>query len=119
MIDPANLNHIKWAIQLFGACRLGIFVDDGMVDQFQAGQPWTTPPTNPEGHDVPAVKFDVNYAYVVTWAGLQAVSWSLMANASFLDEAHAEVYPDWVTASGAAPSGFNLTQLLADLPSVA
>jgi hypothetical protein len=93
-------------------------VDNEMVQQFSDGEPWTAPAANPEGHDVPVVKYDRQYAYVVTWAGLQPVAWSLMANPHFLDEAHAEVYPDWIRATGAAPSGFNVAQLLLDLPCV-
>ncbi len=120
MVDPSNLDHIRWAVQLFGACRLGIMVGQDFIDQFTAGKPWEAPTTDPNagGHDVPVVKYDDAYAYVVTWGGLQAVSWGLMANGAFLDEAHAEVFPDWVATSGNAPSGFPLAQLLADLSEV-
>jgi hypothetical protein len=120
MVDPTNLDHVRWTVQLFGACRLGIIVGQDFIDAFSAGKSWTAPTTDPNagGHDVPVVKYDAECAYVVTWGGLQAVAWELMANSAFLDEAHAEVYPDWVTASGNAPSGFPLAQLLADLAEV-
>ena len=121
-VDPANLAHIRWAVQLFGACRLGIVVDAAMESQFSSGQPWSTPAaasdTSAGGHDVPAVGYDAEYCYVVTWGGLQPVEWALMAQSAFLEEAHAEVWPDFVRAGGTAPSGFDLTQLLADLPAV-
>jgi hypothetical protein len=119
MIDPTNLDHIGWAVQLFGACRLGIVVDQQMESQFDSKQPWTTPadPNDPNagGHDVPIVQYDATYAYVVTWGALQPVDWSLVAQSAFLDEAHAEVYPDWVKVGGTAPSGFDLDGLLAKL----
>lgn len=119
MLDATNLDHIRWAVQLFGACRLGIVVGDEMVQQFSSGQPWTVPAVqNPGGHGVPVVKFDADYAYVVTGGGLQPVAWALMAQSAFLEEAHGEVWPDFVAASGMAPSGFNLAALLADLQAI-
>ncbi len=119
MIDPANLDHIRWAVQLFGACRLGITVTDQMMSDFQSGTPWTSMAGNVEGgHDVPIVRYDATFAWVVTWARLQPVSWGLLAQSACLQEAHAEVWPDFCSASGAAPNGLNLQALLADLPAV-
>lgn len=116
-VDPANIEHIKWTVQIFGACRLGIIVDGQMEDQFSSHQPWTTPAAADDptigGHDVPVVKYDADYAWVVTWGALQPVAWSLMTQPQFLEEAHCETYPDWVRAGGTAPSGFNLDGLLA------
>lgn len=120
MVDPTRLDNLRWAVQLFGACRLGIIVDDAMMQQFGSHQPWDTPAaandTTAGGHDVPIVKYDAQYAYVITWGELQAVTWDLLANPAFLDEAHAEVWPDFIAATGSAPNGFSLSQLLADLP---
>jgi hypothetical protein len=118
-IDPTNLDHLRWSVQLFGACRLGIIVDDRMLDEFNSGQAWTQPadPNDPNagGHDVPIVRYDKQYAYVVTWGQLQAVAWGLVANAAFLDEAHASVDADFVQTGGTGVSGFDLPTLLADL----
>ena len=122
MLDPARLDHIRWTVQIFGACRLGIIVDSQMEQQFNAGQPWATPaaPNDPSagGHDVPIVRYDAEYAYVVTWGRLHPVAWSLLAQRAFLDEAHAEAWPDFCRLGGAAPSGFDLAGLLAELPAV-
>lgn len=122
-IDPTNLDHIRWAVQLFGACRMGIFVDERMEDQFSDHQAWdqAADPNDPNagGHDVPVVKFDSEYAYVVTWGALQPVTWSLMASSAFLEEAHGEISKDWIRAGGTAPSGFDLEALLADLQGLA
>jgi hypothetical protein len=120
-VDPTNLDHLRWTVQLFGACRLGITVGQDSIQQFSSHQPWESVTTDPNagGHDVPIVKYDEEYAYVVTWGGLQAVSWGLIQNPQFLEEAHAEVYPDWVRASGTAPSGFALNALLSDLAAIA
>lgn len=119
MVDPANLDHIRWCVQLFGACRLGITVTDRMQALFGRAS-WADMDGREEGgHDVPVVKYDKDFIYVVTWAKLQPVAWSLMANPKFCQEAHAEVWPDFCRASGAAPNDLSLPQLLADLPLVA
>ena len=122
MVDPANMDHIRWTVQIFGACRLGIVVDQQMEQQFSSGQPWTTPAAandpNAGGHDVPVVKYDTEYAYVVTWGGLQPVAWALVAQSAFLDECHCEAWPDFVKAGGTAPNGFSLADLLSAAASV-
>lgn len=126
MIDPTNINHIKWCVQIFGACRIGVIVDDQMEQDFDNGQPWTVAadPNDPNagGHDPPIMYYDSNYAYISTWGnaprgykGLQPVAWELIANAQFMDEAHAEVWPDFCNAGGTAPNGFDLSALLAKL----
>ena len=119
VLDPTNMDHLRWATQIFGACRLGITVTDDMMSAFAAGQPWTAYTGNVDGgHDPLMVQYDAQYVYVVTWAKLQPVAWSLMANANFLQEAHAEAYPDWVRAGGTAPSGFDLEDLISELANV-
>lgn len=119
-LDPARLDHIRWAVQIFGACRLGIIVDQRMESEFNSRQPWETPadPNDPNagGHDVPVVRYDTEYAWVVTWGGLQPVAWALMGDGAFLKEAHGEVWPDFVRVGGTAPNGFNMAGLLAQLP---
>ena len=118
-VDPTNMDHLKWAVQVFGACRLGIAVTDQMMADFNAGNPWVTFSGNVEGgHDVPIVKYDSSYAYVVTWGKLQPVAWSLVANTNFLEEAHLSVWPDFISAGGTTPAGFNLQQMVDDAQAV-
>lgn len=117
-VDPTNIEHLKWTVQIFGSCRLGIIVDQQMEQQFSLKQPWETPAAandpNAGGHDVPIVKYDSQYAYVVTWGGLQPVAWPLVSQSSFLEEAHCEAWEDFCRAGGTTPAGFNLQQMLAD-----
>jgi hypothetical protein len=119
MVDPTNLDHIRWTVEIFGACRLGIVVDQQMEDEFSAKEPWTIAAdpndSTAGGHDVPIVQYDSQYAYVVTWGGLQPVAWSLIANSAFLDECHAEVFTDFIGATGTTPGGFDLATLMQDL----
>lgn len=119
-LDPASLDSIRWSVQLFGAARLGIMVTQSMMDDFSAARPWTALSGSVlGGHDVPVVRYDSDGVDVVTWGTLQRVSWSLMADSNFLDEAHAEVWPDFLSAAGTAPNGFDLPALLKDLQAVA
>lgn len=118
-VDPSNMDHLRWAVQIFGACRLGISVTDQMMSDFGAGNAWTSFAGNVEGdHDVPIVKYDAQYAYVVTWGKLQPVAWPLVANSNFLEEAHLSVWPDFVKAGGTTPAGFSLQQMLDDAQAV-
>ena len=114
-IDAAALDRICWTIQLFGSCRLGVSLPDNAEDQFDAGVPWAvTPGASPgDGHDVGAVKYDGQFFYVVTWGGLQPVTpeWLI----AFGEEAHAELYPDFLMLTGLTPSGFDVAQLMSDL----
>jgi hypothetical protein len=124
-LDPAQLDQIKWAVCIFGASRLGINLPDSAMAQFNGGEPWT-PVANSQldgGHDVPVVKYDGNWFYVVTWGKLQPVSPAFLTakypdGTPYLEEAHAELAFDWVNAAGTCPANLNLTQLLADLASV-
>ena len=68
-LDPTQLDQLKWAVCIFGACRLGVNLPQSAMDQFNAGQPWDYVAGSPYigGHDVPIVKYDGTYFYVVTW----------------------------------------------------
>ena len=118
-VDPSNMDHLRWAVQIFGACRLGIAVTDQMMNDFNAGNAWETFSGDVEGgHDVPIVKYDAAFAYVVTWGKLQPVAWSLVANSNFLQEAHLSVWPDFTNAGGTTPAGFKLADMIADAQAV-
>jgi hypothetical protein len=116
-IDPANLDHVRWAVQLAGTCRLGIVLQQYAMDQFDAGQPWDVSATGDQavlgGHDVPVVKYDGQFFYVVTWGRLQPVT--PQALAAWTEEAHWELFADWIRGQGTAPPGLDLAALAADL----
>jgi len=122
-IDPTNIAHLKWVVQIFGAVRLGILVNEESEQLFSRLEPWTAPPDQNDpttgGHDAPGVFYDEKYLYVVTWGGgrqpkgLQPVAWELVADCGFLLEAHVDVFPDFIRAGGTAPSGFDLAGMLA------
>lgn len=124
-LDPTQLDQIRWANCIFGASRLGLNLPDSAQSQFEAGEPWSPVPGAQldGGHDVPVVKYDANYFYVVTWGKLQPVSLSFMTakyadGTPYLEEAHAELAFDWVNQAGTCPASLNLTQLMADLSAI-
>jgi hypothetical protein len=125
-LDPTQAEQMKWAVCLFGASRLGVNLPQSAIDQSNANQPWDYAGDNSPigGHDVPLVKYDEKYFYVVTWGKLQPVTPGWMAatypdGTAYVEEAHAELALDWVNKAGTAPSKLNLKQLLADLQAVA
>jgi hypothetical protein len=119
MVNPSNLDHVKWTMQIFGRCRMGISVTQKMMDQFNAGEPWSDTDTTAaaEDHDVPLVLYTGQTLYVVTWGRLQLVTEACF-RALCCFEAHAEAFPDWITSQGTAPSGLDMEHLISDLQAV-
>lgn len=117
-IDPRNLDHVVWCIELFGGCRLGLNIPAWAMDAFSAGNPWGAPPAGADttivgGHDVPLVDSRSGTFTCVTWAQEQIITPAFLA--LYCEEAHSELFFDWVQQQGIAPSGFDLTALAGDL----
>lgn len=124
-LDATQLDQIKWAVCIFGASRLGLNLPDSAQSQFEAGKPWdyVAGASLDGGHDVPVVKYDGQYYYVVTWGQLQPVTPAFLTakypdGTPYLEEAHAELAFDWVNAAGTCPDNLNLTRLMADLSAI-
>jgi hypothetical protein len=117
-IDYTNLNNMRWAIQLFGACKIGFNIQQAQVDQFNSGNDWgyVSGSQTVGGHDVPLVAYYTDGSFdAISWGRRVHCAPSFVATASgLIDEAHALIFPDWIEANGAAPSGFDLQQLLID-----
>ncbi len=116
VIDPANMDHVKWAVCLFGCAPAGWKFPDTGMDQFNAGQPFditpsTVVPASPD-HDMLILEYRPQEPcfLVATWAK----RWP--ATTAFVKACLAEVIPvgakDFITANGLAPSGVNLPQIL-------
>ena len=119
-VNPQNISHLKWCIQLFGGCKFGVNFPQSAMDQFNAGQPWTAVQNDGGiigGHDVLGVKYDGTWFYVITWGQVQQVApaWIL----KYAEEAHVLLFADWIEDNGTAPSGFNLDALIAALQQIA
>jgi hypothetical protein len=125
-IDDAACDRIRWSIQLFGGCRLGVNLPNSAQDQFAAGLPFTIggDQTIEGGHDIGGVRYDPEFLYGVTWGGqparadgLQPIAWDWLKK--FGEEACGEVFPDFVMSQGLTPDGFDANVLAADLAELA
>jgi hypothetical protein len=114
-IDEKNHTHIQLAIQIFGGVYLGFQVQEGCIDEFNNGQPWTPGPLTQDGHAVFAVSYDPTYVTVLTWGNIQKGTWDWWDEC--VDEAYA-ILPQQAQNSEFAP-GFDFDQLKADLSAVA
>lgn len=114
--DVPTLQFATWA---YDFAYLGINVTQAMMDAFDAGQPWTQETAQGEvlgGHCIPAVGYDSNFLYVVTWGKVQSVAWP--AWHAIAEEAWAVITGEDVTAQ-ADGHGLNLAALQADLSQLA
>ncbi len=119
-IDPANLDHVKLAVQLFGSAYIGVQITRFDMAQFEAGSPWEVSSDDDGtvlgGHAIPIVDFNAAGGNCVTWGRVQPFTWEWFA--ARCDEAHAPLFFKWIDDLGTAPSGFDLKALEADVGAV-
>lgn len=115
-VDASNQDHMRWCVQLFGTCRIGLNLPRYAEDQFDLGHPWVVSDNGDQstnGHDVPLVWHGGGAFKCVTWGGIQVVTPPFLEK--YCVEAHAELYRDWILAQGSAPSGLDLDALTSRL----
>jgi len=111
--DIRNLDEVKYAVQLTGNSMLGIMLPTSAETNLDL---WDVP-TNPRdalilgAHCVPAVGFDKDHWYVVSWGQLVPVTNAFMAK--YLLEAHATLTHRWMTSKDTTPAGFSWDYLVA------
>jgi hypothetical protein len=114
-----DVTQAKLAIDLFGSCYLGFALPNFAI---RTRRQWDVPPTGPvgdarpnenNGHCVPAVGYDAERCYVVTWGRLKPLTWRFFR--AYNDEAYAVLNRDWISKKRTAPSGFDLRALERDL----
>ena len=119
---PVNVHDVptlQTAVNLYGASYTGITVTASMQQAFEEHQPWTTSMLNEPiigGHCVPIVGYDDQLLYLVTWGGIQAVTYSAWHQIS--TEAWAVVTGEFVARNGDG-RGVSLSALRADLDRLA
>lgn len=119
-IDPTVLDYVRWCVQLFGACRIGLNLPGYAEDQFDGRQPWDVSQYGDQstaGHDVPIIGYQGGTFTVVTWGRAQPMTEAFFLR--YCEEAHAELYFDWIARQGTAPSGFDLETLASRLRQIA
>ena len=131
-VDPTNKTEIQQAISIFGGVYIGLSLP--VMSQNPGtganGLPlWSSTgnftgaglPGGWGGHCIPLVGYGVDEesnegTMGVTWAQLYDLTYGYIA--AYCTEMYAIVTQEWIEADGLSPSGFDITQLLADLPSV-
>jgi hypothetical protein len=112
----SNLDLIRQAITLFGGVYIGISLPvtaqkQDVWDVDPSGGP-NTQPGSWGGHAVFVPKYDSTTFTCITWGQLKPMTIAFWEK--YVDEAHALLSQDWLSANG-APSGFKLDDLKADL----
>ena len=115
----SNLVEIQQSITLFG----GVYIGLGLPITAQTQDVWDVVPKGGAnakkgswgGHCVFVPKYDQHGFTCITWGGLKTMTVAFWKK--YTDEAYTLLGQDWISAKG-APSGFDQTQLQADLGSI-
>jgi hypothetical protein len=114
-----DIVQAKLAIDLFGSCYIGLALPEFALttrrrwDVAPGAAVGDARPNERNGHCVPAVGYDAEHVYIVTWGRLKAATWRFYA--TYMDEAYAVLNRDWLAKGKRAPSGFNFAALKRDL----
>lgn len=122
-LDLQDQSQAQSAVYLLGGIYIGVALPDFAVqgDNYLA-IPWVVPqggpvgnaaPNQQNGHCIPAVGYDAEQLWIVTWGSLKSMSWGFYN--AYADESYAVVSTDFIGTSGESPTGFNLTALENDL----
>ncbi len=112
-----NLVEIRQSIALFG----GVYIGISLPVSAQKQDVWDVVPGAAGkkgswgGHCVFVPKYDQHGFTCITWGGLKTMTVAFWKK--YCDEAHTLLGQDWLTTKG-SPSGFDQTQLLADLKAI-
>jgi len=119
--DPkyTNMVEIRQSIALFGGVYIGLNMPRTALTQ----EVWDVVPNGGAdaapgswgGHCVFVPKYDQHGFTCITWGGLKTMTVAFWKK--YCDEAHTLLSTDWLKSKG-APSGFNRTQLEADLKAI-
>lgn len=114
--DHRNHATVQALIANLGIVRLGILLPMTAQQQAAPGGTWTlvsrTGPGAPGswgGHDVPAIGYDAGGVYVITWGGIQYLTWDFFD--FYVDESYGVIPTD-------APPGFDLAGFITYLKSI-
>ncbi len=121
-LDLQNHSQAQSATYLLGSVYIGVALPNFAVQGDMLTVPWVVPPGGPvgdaapnpnNGHCIPAVGYDADQLWIVTWGELKSMSWDFYD--AYADEAFAVLSQDFIEASGVSPGGLNIKALKADL----
>lgn len=117
-LEPQNNLHVKQSIMLFG----GVYIGVGLPLSAQKQAVWHVTPGGADGDSTPGswgghcmviCSYNATGPIFITWGEYQQATWGWYN--AYCDEAYALLSSDWATTNKVAPSGFNFTNLQADL----
>jgi hypothetical protein len=122
-LDLQDQSQAQSALYLLGGIYIGVELPDFAVQGNDwLAIPWVVPPGGPvgnaapnprNGHCIPAVGYDPDQLWIVTWGALKSMSWDFYN--AYADESYAVVSTDFIGTSGQSPQGFDLAALENDL----
>jgi hypothetical protein len=124
-VDLQDQVQAQSACWLFGSIYIGVALPDFATQGDMLTVPWVVPPGGPvgsaapnpnNGHCIPAVSYDADNLYVVTWGEIKSMSWGFYN--AYADESFAVISEDFIEANGLDPAGFDLTALEGDLKQI-
>ena len=121
-LDLKNQSQAQNAIYLFGGLYIGVALPDFAVQGDMLTVPWVVPAGGPvgnaapnpnNGHCIPAVGYDADQLWIVTWGELKSMGWDFYN--AYADESFAVLSQDFIGQSGVSTDGFSLSALETDL----
>lgn len=121
-LDSSKVAQLKAAIYYFGNAYIGVELPLSAQNQ----DIWATPffgtwgkgsKGSWGGHAIPAVAYDNDFIYVITWGTIKRMTWGFYT--TYCDEAYAILSMDWINqTTRLAPGNFDLPSLQMDLVSI-
>ena len=119
-IDLQNQAQAQSACWLFGSIYVGVALPTSPCRPTSTRSPFsgwsrraarsaTPTPNQNDGHCIPAVSYDADDLFIVTWGQIKAMRGGFYN--AYADESFAVISEDFVEANGLDPAGFDLPRL--------
>ena len=114
-IDPQNHDQVRTAAFLFGGLYVGLMLPRSaqFQDVWEVSEGNGSEPNSWGGHAASVVDYSPKGLTIVTWGGLQRLSWEFFSR--YCDEAFCLLEEDYVGSDNRSPQGFSLNKLAKDL----
>lgn len=117
--DPANQEHIKQAVALFGGVDIGLQLPVAWQDLevWDVVEGVRGVPASWGGHSVWVPAYNAAGPVCISWGGLKQITWAGWVK--YCDEAHALVSPVWMDKNGRTTRGLAYSALRFDSKAIA
>lgn len=117
--DPANQEHIKQAVTLFGGVDIGLQLPTAWQNMsiWDVAEGADGAPGSWGGHSVWVPAYNATGPVCVTWGALKQITWAAWQR--YCDEAHAIISPAWMDKNGCAACSVAYSALRADSKAIA